>query len=343
MKHARNVIILILVGSAVLLFGVNIIDLAPIAASAEAQQVDWLFGLHMNVIAFLYVLVNGIMLYSVFAFRRKPDDDSEGAYIHGNAKLEIAWTIIPLITVLFFAFLGSMVLRNVTQAAPNSMDVTVIARQWSWTFEYPEYGIVSTELNLPVGRQVNFKLRSEDVVHSFWVPEWRMKHDTVPGQDKYIRLTPSEEGTFKVRCAELCGTAHAYMLADINVMSQEDFDIWVQKKLGIYEGPEGGEGGGEVDPVAEGQALAQSAGCLACHSVDGSPLVGPTWKGLFGKTETLADGSTVVVDEAYLIESIIDPSAKIVNGFQDVMPKNYGDIFSDQEIGYIIEYIKSLQ
>jgi cytochrome c oxidase subunit 2 len=343
MRHAINVTIIIIVAVFALLFIANNVQWMPVQASAESVLIDRLFNLHIDAIVFLYVLVNGILLYSVFVFRRKKDDLSEGAYFHGNTTLEILWTVIPLITVIYFAVLGAGVLRQTLEAADDELNVVVTARQWTWTFEYPEWGIASTELNLPVDRRVHFVLYSEDVTHSFWIPEFRLKQDTVPGQEHHLRVTPTRIGTYKVRCAELCGTSHAYMEAAVNVMSAEDFEIWRQKRLGIYVPPEGEAGAAPQDLVALGQKVATSAGCTACHSVDGSALVGPTWKGLFGKTETFADGTTAVVDEAYIHESIVNPSAKIVSGFQDVMPKNYGDILTEEEINALIEYIKSIQ
>lgn len=342
MRHAINVTIIILVSIFALLFIADNVQWMPVQASAEAKLIDWLFNLHIDVIVVLYVLVNGILLYSVFAFRRKKDDPSEGVYFHGNTRLEILWTVIPLIVVIYFAILGAGVLRQTLEAADDELEVVVTARQWAWAFEYPEWGIASTELNLPVNRRVHLVLYSEDVTHSFWVPEFRVKQDTVPGQEHHLRLTPTRVGTYKVRCAELCGTSHAFMEAPVNVMTAEDFEIWRQKRLGIYVPPEGEEAPAE-DPVALGQRVATSAGCIACHSLDGSALVGPTWKGIFGKTETMADGSTVVVDEAYLYESIVNPSAKIVAGFQDLMPKNYGDILTEAEINALIEYMKTIR
>ncbi|MCS7039420.1 MAG: cytochrome c oxidase subunit II [Anaerolineae bacterium] len=342
MRHAINVTVIILVSIFALLFIADNVQWMPVQASAEAKLIDWLFNLHIDIIVVLYVLVNGILLYSVFVFRRKKDDPSEGVYFHGNTRLEILWTVIPLIVVVYFAVLGAGVLRQTLEAADDELEVVVTARQWAWTFEYPEWGIASTELNLPVDRRVHLVLHSEDVTHSFWVPEFRLKQDTVPGQEHHLRLTPTRVGTYKVRCAELCGTSHAYMEAPVNVMTAEDFEIWRQKRLGIYVPPEGEEAPAE-DPVALGQRLATSAGCIACHSLDGSALVGPTWKGIFGKTETMADGSTVVVDEAYLHESIVNPSAKLVAGFQDLMPKNYGDILTEAEINALIEYIKTIR
>ncbi|NUQ37851.1 MAG: cytochrome c oxidase subunit II [Caldilineales bacterium] len=345
MKHFINVILLVLALTALLLFLTDPPAWMPLAASAEAGPVDWLFGLHMDVIIFLYVLVNGVLLYAVVAFRRKPGDTGDGAYFHSNTRLEILWTVLPLAVVLYFSYLGLGVLRQTTAAAADELEVIVTARQWSWSFEYPDYGIAAGELNLPAGRKAHLVLRAEDVIHSFWVPEFRLKQDTVPGQEKYLRITPTEVGAYKVRCAELCGTGHAAMLAPVNVLPPAEFDIWVQKRLGTYVEPEGGagEGPGEEDIVALGQQLAQANGCIACHSLDGSKLVGPSWKGVFGRTEALEDGSSITADEAYLRTAIIDPGSQIVAGFANLMPANYGDTLLPSEIDAIIAYLKTLE
>lgn len=339
MKHVINVTILIVVAAAVLLFVSNSVQWMPVQASLEAVSIDNLFNLHIDVIIILYALVNGILLYSVFVFRRKRNDESEGAYFHYNSKLEIGWTVVPLIIVLYFAFLGATVLAQTLQKGEDELEVRVTAQQWTWSFEYPEWGIASTELNLPVNRRVNFIITSPDVTHSFWVPEFRLKQDAVPGEEKHLRLTPTLVGNYKVRCAELCGTSHYAMESPVNVMTEEDFEIWRQKRLGIYVEPEGEA----QDPVALGKQVATSAGCTACHSIDGSPLVGPSWKGIFGATSTFVDGSSATVDEAYLHESIVDPAAKIVEGFQDLMPKNFSQTLTETEITGLIEYIKTLQ
>lgn len=339
MKHAINVTILIIVAAAVLLFFVNRVQWMPVQASLESIAIDNLFTLHLDVIVVLYALVNGILLYAVFVFRRKRNDESEGAYFHSNSKLEIGWTVVPLIVVLYFAFLGATVLGQTLQKGENELEVKVTAQQWTWSFEYPEWGIASTELNLPVDRRVHFTLTSTDVTHSFWVPEFRLKQDTVPGQERSLRLTPSLVGNYKVRCAELCGTGHTAMESPVNVMTAEDFEIWRQKRLGIYVEP----GGEAQDPAEVGKQVATSAGCAACHSVDGSALVGPSWKGLYGSPRNFADGSSATADDAYLHESIVDPAAKIVEGFQDLMPKNFAQTLTETEITSLIEYIKTLQ
>ena len=340
MKHGIIVGSIIAVVSAAMILWMRTISWMPIAASREAAGIDWLFGLHIDVITFLYVLVNGILLYSIFVFRRKKgEEDAVGANLHGNTKLEIAWTVIPLITVLFFAYLGTLVLNDISAAAADEMEVNVRARQWSWSFEYPEAGVKSTELYLPAGRKVKLTMTSEDVIHSFWVPEFRVKMDTVPGITTTLRITPSEEGTYKVRCAELCGTAHAAMLGTIRVVSPEEFEQWLQGK----QAPTNPEELSEEELVTLGASTAEAAGCLACHSVDGSKSVGPTWKGLFGSERTLADGSTVVADEDYIRESILDPKAKTVAGFPDIMPPTFGDTLSELDVEALIAYIRSLK
>jgi cytochrome c oxidase subunit 2 len=340
MKHGIIAGIIVVVVSAVMIYWMRTIDWMPLAAAQEAGPIDWLFGLHIDVITFLYVLVNGILLYSIFAFRRKKgEEDAVGENIHGNTKLEIAWTVIPLITVLFFAYLGTIVLNDISAAAADELDVNVTARQWSWSFEYPEAGVKSSELYLPAGRKVKLSMTSVDVIHSFWVPEFRVKMDTVPGMTTTLRITPTEQGTYKVRCAELCGTAHAAMLGTIRVVSPEEFEQWLQGK----QAPTSAEDLTEEELITLGADTADAAGCLACHSVDGSKSVGPTWKGLFESERTLTDGSTVLADEEYLRESILDPKAKTVQGFPDIMPTDYGDTLSELDIEALIAYIRSLK
>jgi cytochrome c oxidase subunit 2 len=238
----------------------------------------------------------------------------------------------PLATVLFFAFLGARQLAEITAPDPEEMVVEVTAQQFAWRFDYPEHEITSPELNLPRGRQVLLKLTSTDVIHSFWVPEFRVKQDAVPGMITELRITPTQVGRYQIRCAELCGTGHYSMLAPVNVMEPDDFEAWLTEQRAPSE-LAGTELGAEV---------AQVQGCLSCHSPDGSQLVGPTWLGLYGSEEALEDGSAVLVDEAYLRESILDPGAKITQGFTNIMPPTYQDTLSEEEVDALIEYIKSL-
>jgi len=334
MKHWIGVILLIAALTALGVVGLQNHWLLTPPASAEAASVDALFRYEWVLIAFLFALVMGFVLYSIIFFRREADDESDAEHIEGNDALEITWTILPLITVLTFAALGARTLKDITRVRPTEMEVKVIGQQWAWRFEYPD-GTVSDKLVLPVDQPVLLSMETVDVLHSFWVPEFRLKQDLVPGQTQELRITPTRMGVYKVRCAEICGQRHAYMLADVEVLSQAAFETWLQ-----------GQGSGEAaadDPAARGQQLAQQYGCVGCHSVDGTPGVGPTWKGLFGADVELADGSSADADEAFLYESIVNPGATIVAGFNDIMPATFGDQLSEEQVNDIIAFIKSLK
>lgn len=336
MKHIITVVVLIVVVAVIVGGFFAGIDLTPVAASAEATPIDWLFNLHMQVIAFLFAMIMVFVIYSVFAFRRKPGDTGDGDYFHSNTTLEIIWTVVPLVIVLYFAYLGSVTLADVVAPDPNEMVVEVTAQQWSWRFDYPDTGITTTELNLPLGRTIHLKMTSTDVLHDFWVPEFRVKQDTVPGMTKELRITPTELGTYKVRCAELCGTNHAYMLANVNVMTTDEFETWMAGEQETLAAAESG-------PASEqGAKISEVNGCTACHTIDGSQGVGPTWLNLYEEEVTLDDGSSVTADKEYLRESIVDPGAKIVEGFGNIMPPKFGETLSDDEIDALIAYMESL-
>ena len=335
MRHfivAAIIVILLAVGTYFLL---NSIQLLPEQASLQAIPIDELFRLDFIAISILFSLIVGLLVYSIIAFRRRKDDDSDGPHIEGNTRLEVVWTLVPLGFVLFLAYYGSALLGEVEAPDPRPLRVDVIGAQWSWRFEYPDYDIISTELVLPVNKQALLNMSSTDVIHSFWIPEFRVKQDLLPGDgfEKELRITPIELGEYKVRCAELCGTEHYNMLAPVQVLSQEDFDAWAADKASAVSD----------DPATRGAQVAQQYGCTACHSSDGSALAGPTWLGVFGSTEALNDGSTVVVDRDYLIESIREPGVKVVEGYQNIMPENIGADLTDEQVDDLIAYIESLQ
>jgi cytochrome c oxidase subunit 2 len=335
MRHAIGAGLLIIVLTVVGFFGLQRIELLPQGASLQSIPIDDLFRLDFSAIIVLFSLIVGLMVYSIIAFRRKKGDTSDGPHIEGNMKLEIAWTVIPLGFVLYVAFVGSLALGKTQAADPRPLRVDVIGSQWAWRFEYPDLGITSTDLILPVNKQALLNLSSTDVIHSFWVPEFRVKQDALPGEgfERELRITPNLVGEYKLRCAEMCGRMHYNMLAPVKVLSQNDYDAWVQSM--VAEVPE--------DPVARGDLWTQQFGCRACHSIDGSPLVGPSWLGVFGSEEQLADGTTVVVDEEYIQNSIHDPGAQIVAGFQNLMPANIGAELTDEQIADIVAFIESLQ
>ncbi len=340
MKHFVRVAALIAVVTVLVALLLTQTQLLPPLASQEGTFIDRLLTMHILVIAFLFALIVVLMLYSVIVFRRKPGEEEEGKYIHGNTRLEIFWTLVPLATVLYFATLGANYLYEITKARPGEMRIGVVGFQWGWRFDYyAEDGSLafsSPELYVPKGQPIRFEITSLDVIHSFWVPEFRVKQDAVPGQTHPLRVTPTELGAFKVRCAEVCGRGHAYMLADVYVVEPAEFQQWFGEQAASAQGAGG-------DLAARGAQVAQQYGCIGCHSVDGSATVGPTWKGLFGKTETLEDGRTVTVDEEYLRRSILEPGAEIVKGYPNVMPNTYKDQLSEEELEALIAYIKSLK
>jgi cytochrome c oxidase subunit 2 len=336
-RHFIIVSVLVAIVAAISVIGLWAVPKFPIA-STQAITVNWLFDLHLAVIGFLFALVMVFMLYSLFVFRRKAGEEGDGDHFEGNTKLEIAWTVLPLIVVLVFGVIGAVTLQDVTAAQEDEMTVNVTAFSFGWQFDYPDLGVEkATALNLPVGQPVLFKLKSldQDVIHDFYVAEFRVKQDLVPGVPTQLRVTPNVEGQYKVRCNELCGTGHTNMLADVNVVSRADFDAWVAEQKAAFS-PE--------RLAALGQELHASQGCIACHNVSGDPGgVGPTWKGLFGAQREFTDGTTAVADEEYLRSSILASQQNLVVGFAPVMPQNYADVLSDQQVQAIIEYIKTLQ
>jgi cytochrome c oxidase subunit 2 len=202
----------------------------PFQGSSQALIIDGLINSHLALIAFLFSLIVVFMLYAIVVFRKRDGDESEGEHFEGNTVLEIVWTVLPLVFVVVFAFYGVQSLAEVTQAGPDELEVAAIGIQWSWRFEYPN-GIVSPELVLPENQMVNVSLRAEDVLHSFWIPEMRVKQDAVPGEYTNIRFTPIHVGEFKLRCAELCGRSHYSMESPVRIVTQEEYEQWTSEQL----------------------------------------------------------------------------------------------------------------
>ncbi|MEZ4516511.1 MAG: cytochrome c oxidase subunit II [Chloroflexota bacterium] len=332
MKNLRHILIvtaLVIIATVGLRFVFRYIFSLPRAASAEAQPIDTMFNIHFWMIAFLFSLIMVFMLYSAFVFRKQPEDETDGPHIHSNTPLEIGWTIVPVFVVIGFGIYGAVVLNEITRPDPNEMVVEVTGKQWVWSFGYPneEKNVTSAELVLPVDQPVVLKMNSVDVLHSFWVPEFRVKQDLVPGRETTLRITPTQLGDYKVRCAEICGTNHSVMLADVRVLSAEDYQAWMEEKLAA-------PAFGEMTPEERGDFWhsAEGFGCVACHSTDGSAGVGPTWQGLYLHEVELSDGSTVTVDDEYIHNSIMDPNSQIVAGFtENLMPQDYSDQFAAKE------------
>jgi cytochrome c oxidase subunit 2 len=212
------------------------------AASDEAGPIDTLFDVMIVLSSFVFAIVVVMLGYSVWRYRARPGDESDGEPIHGNTKLEIAWTVIPTVIVLFGAAYSWIVLSDIGKAEAGRMEVDVTAQQFEWTFEYPEAGVTSKVLHVPVDRQSEFKLNALDVIHSFWVPEWRIKKDAVPGITTRAYVTPDVEGAYTLVCTELCGIGHSTMRAKVVVESRQEFDAWLSKQRAAA-GSSGASGG----------------------------------------------------------------------------------------------------
>ncbi|HUE98233.1 MAG TPA: cytochrome c oxidase subunit II [Anaerolineales bacterium] len=336
-RHFVIVGILVIVVAVLIYIGLDSAGLMPVEASTQAADIDWMWNLEVIAMSFLFALIVVPLVYSLIVFRRRKGDTTDAEHMEGNTTLEITWTIIPLFIVVAYAYLGAINLAAIQRADPEAMVVKVTGLQWSWTFEYePVNGlaVVSDELHVPVGKQILLRMTSNDVIHSFWVPEFRVKQDLVPGRITELRITPTLEGNYKVRCAELCGTAHYSMEKPVVVSSQEEFDAWMTEQLALAEEA-------SQTPEGRGQALVAANGCTACHSLNGAAGIGPTWFGLFGRQEEITDGTVVVADEAYIHESISAPQAKIVAGFENQLMPAYD--FTDEQIADIIAYIRTLR
>jgi cytochrome c oxidase subunit 2 len=333
MKHAVVIAILVILCTFLVHTGLTNIGLLPLQASAQSVTIDQLFDIQLWLISFLLSLIMVTLVYSLIVFRRKKGETGDGAYIVGSSGLEVAWTAIPLLVVIILGFIGARSLGEVRRIDPSAMKVKVIAGQWFWQFQYPEFGVASTELHLPVDRQVDLQMTSQDVIHSFWVPEFRVKQDLVPGRTTDLRITPTVIGKYKVLCAELCGLNHAYMEGGVFVESQQDFESWIKNQ----------QNSAPTDPVLRGELLAQQYGCANCHSVDGSEKTGPTWYKLFESEVELDNGTSVVADHDYLLQSIINPPSQVVKGYPGNVMPSFADTLDQTQVEALAAYIESLK
>jgi cytochrome c oxidase subunit II len=311
----------------------------PKQSSTIAPSIDfaWDVVLYTSTVFFLLLMVP--MAYFVIKYKRKKKGEVTSAIDH-STKIEIVWTVIPLIILIALFFVGLAPWVNASVAPANALEVQVTAQKWNWSFRYPNGTTSPGKLMVPKGKPVRLVLSATDVLHSFYVAEFRVKTDAIPGVYTSLWFEPTETGTFVVQCAEYCGGpigdipenmpgGHSDMLATVEVVEEQVFKDWL-------------ESGGEDKsvPLAErGKRLYTQWGCNACHSVDGVKLVGPTFKGLFGREEEMADGSRITADENYIKESILVPGAKIVKGYAPVMPVFQGQL-KDPQIEAIIAFIK---
>ena len=309
------------------------IDWNGVAGSTEADDIDLLTDVMIVLSAFVYSIVLVMLGYSIWRYRAKPGDESDGEPIHGNTRLEVAWTLIPTVIVLFGAGYSWFILDEIEAREADRLQVDVTAQQFAWRFEYPEEGVTATELHVPVDRQVELDLEAIDVIHSFWVPEWRGKKDAVPGQPTSVVATPDREGSYEVICTELCGIGHSTMRAPVVVESQEDFDRWIDDQGGEPTPGAGGEGGAAQGVAAQGQQIFDEQGCSGCHTLEAAGATGTIGPDL---DEELADESP-----SFIRDSIVDPDAELAQGFnQGIMPDNFGDALSPEQLDTLVEYLR---
>jgi cytochrome c oxidase subunit II len=308
----------------------------PEVASNLAGKVDGVLLTITLLSLFFFVLITVILIVFAVKYRRKRDDE-ETPYITGSEPLEIIWTVIPSILLIALFVYGFVVYKEMRNPPADAVDITVTGKQWLWTFDYYNGKKTLNELYVEQNIPVRMVMISDDVLHSFFIPGFRVKQDLLPGRYVQLWFTPTKIGTFDIFCAEYCGTGHSVMLGKVNVLSPEAYDIWEHGLPG-----EQGQAVASLPPAELGEKIYKEKGCNACHSVDGSTLVGPSFKGVFGHTVELSDGSKVEADENYIRESILEPQAQIVKGFQPVMPSFKG-ILSDDEVTAVIAYIKTLK
>ena len=313
-----------------------------------ANPADDTFFFILGISVTLLVVNTAVMIYFVIRYSRKRHPVAVD--VKENLPLEIIWTVVPTILVLAIFFVGWKGFQYMRTVPTNAMPIKVMARQWSWTFTY-ENGKQDTVLRVPVRKPINLLITSADVLHSLYIPAYRIKEDAVPGMETHLWFLPDELGSYDLFCTEYCGLGHSDMITKVDVMSEKDFDAWYagkeeaaeaeEKKAAIHARTKK-----EAPPASnKGAQLIQTKGCVACHTTDGTPKIGPTFKGVLGKQETvLRNGKErqITVDEAFIKQTLLHPEIDRVKGFPPIMPSQQGQL-TDKEIDEIIEYIKSLK
>jgi cytochrome c oxidase subunit II len=314
----------------------------PTSAAKSADKIDTVYDVLLICSVPIFVLVMTVAIYSVVRFRAKPGDMRDGAPIHGNTRLEVIWVTIPFLMVSALAIYGWVVLDDLEAKQPNELLVDVTARQFTWSFDYPQEKIKgSYELVLPKDRPVEFRIHTKDVLHSFWVPEFRLKSDAVPGLTTKIRLTPDRIGRYQVVCAELCGIGHSTMRQNVRVVAASDFDSWVdRRKKAAAPAPAGGGGGGGGATAGggakpDGAQVFADNGCASCHTLKPANATGTV-----GPDLDEIDKPTA----AFIKQSITDPNKVVTKGFQPgIMPQDFGSKLSPDELDALVEYLLKAQ
>jgi len=303
----------------------------PAKGSTTAGEVDWLFYFIFYISLFFFALIVVLMVLFAVKYRRRPGREESEETAHHNLALELIWSLIPLALVIAIFWAGFKVYLNMSVPPQNAYEIRVTAMKWQWLFTYPN-GWVDAELHAPKGVPVKLTMTSDDVIHSLYVPDFRMKKDVVPGRYTTTWFKAEDVGEHYLFCAEYCGTEHSGMVTRVVIHEQEDYLDWLASAADFYE---------ELPPAEAGEQMVKKYGCTQCHNVDGRASTGPALNDLFGREEQLTGNQTVLVDDNYVRSSILDPGAEIVRGYQAVMPTYQGKI-KDKEIDWIIAYLKDI-
>lgn len=300
-------------------------------ASNLAEGVDQAF-LFIFIIAFIFIVgITAFMIWTVIHFSRKKGKEAQ--QFEGSMKLEVLWTVVPLILVMLMFWIGWKGFAPMRKVPADAMVITAIGRMWEWEFIYSD-SLRSKELVLPINKPVKLELVSEDVNHSLFIPAFRVKEDVIPGYDNYLWFTPNYIGDYEILCTEYCGLLHSAMVSKTKIVEQEEFDLWYEElKTASFI------------PEPEGLKLLRGTGCLACHSLDGAKLVGPSFAGLYGSQRTVNEGNTqksVTADEAYITSSVYDPNLQVVEGFARNLMQSYRELLTEEQIAIMTEYLKTI-
>lgn len=304
----------------------------PPQMSTMASEVDWLWDFIFITSTIFFVLVGAAIVYFIFRYRRRQEGVLTSGVDH-NIKMEIVWTAVPTVIVLLVFFWGFQGFLKMHVVPGDAIEIKTTGQKWFWTFDYKEGANSVNELVVPVDKPVKLLMSSQDVIHSLFVPVFRMKMDVLPNRYTVTWFEATQTGEFDLLCTEFCGRGHSEMIGKVRVLSEREFNEWLESSSGMRKGQTLEEYGAE---------LYKSKACFTCHSLDGSKIVGPSFLNKFGTMGFMKDGQQIQVDENYLRESILNPQAKIVAGYEPVMP-TYQGILKDQQIDALIAYIKSLQ
>jgi cytochrome c oxidase subunit II len=301
-------------------------SLMPPQGSTVAPQVDRLFWELTGITAFFTALIAMLLLRFAIKYRRRSEEPPPP--VAGSLRLELAWTVIPLVIVLYLFYRSTTVFFTMITPPDNAMEVFVVGRQWMWKIQHAGGQREINSLHVPVGQPVRLTMISQDVIHSFFVPAFRIKQDVLPGRYTTMWFEPTRVGRFHLFCSEYCGTNHSTMIGTVEVMEPQRFQEWL-------------EGQADGSHAAEGRKLFQSLQCVGCHSADAKAR-GPLLEEIYGSMAPLDDGRKVLADDDYLRESILNPRAKVRAGFQPIMPP-FAEQVTEEEIHQLLAFLKALK